>query len=265
MRMPKNPVVIVTGASRGLGAAIACWLAKAGAAVTLISRSEVTLKSVAQEVQQLGGTALICEADTSDAGACQNAVAKTLERFERLDTLVNNAGIVEPIAPLVQADPDRWQYNIAVNLLGPFYLTQAAIPELRKQNGRIINVSSGAATTVIENVSAYCAAKAALNHFTRVVAAEESGLTVLTMRPGVVDTQMQEIIRREGPNCMSAEQNAYYQGLKERGELEAPEVPARSIAWLALYAPHELSADFLDYDDPRIARPALDFFGEKLE
>jgi NAD(P)-dependent dehydrogenase (short-subunit alcohol dehydrogenase family) len=263
--MPNNPVVIVTGASRGLGAATARWLARAGAAVTLISRSEAALKSVAQEVRRLGGTALVFKADTSDADACQKAVAKTLERFERLDALVNNAGIVEPIAPLAQTDPERWQYNIAVNLLGPFYLTRAAISELRRQNGRIINVSSGAATTVIENVSAYCAAKAALNHFTRVVAAEEFGLTVLTLRPGVVDTYMQEIIRREGPNFMETEQHAYYQGLKERGELEPPEVPGRSIAWLALYAPHELSGDFLDYDDPRIARPALDFFGEKLE
>ncbi len=263
--MPNNPVAIISGASRGLGAATALWLAKVGAAVTLISRSETALKSVAKEVRQLGGTALVFKADTSDPDACQKAVAKTLKRFNKLDALVNNAGIVEPIAPLVQTDPERWHYNIAVNLLGPFYLTRAAISELRKQNGRIINVSSGAATTVIENASAYCAAKAALNHFTRVVAAEESELTVLSMRPGVVDTQMQKIIRREGPNFMPAEQYAYYQGLKERGELEPPEVPARSIGWLALNAPHEWSGDFLNYDDPRIAGPALDFFGEKLE
>ena len=262
--MPNNPVVIVTGASRGLGAATARWLAKAGSAVTLISRSGAALKGVAEEVRQLGGTALVFKADISEPGACQKAVAKTLERFARLDALVNNAGIVEPIAPLVQTDPDRWQYNIAVNLLGPFYLTHAAISELRKQNGRIINVSSGAATTAMENVSAYCAAKAALNHFTRVLAAEESGLTVLTMRPGVVDTRMQEIIRREGPNFMSAEQNAYYQGLKERGQLEPPEVPARSIAWLALHGPHEFSGDFLNYDDPRIVRPALEVFGKRI-
>ena len=263
--MPNNPVVIVTGASRGLGAATACWLAKVGAAVTLISRSGTALKRVAQEVRQLGGTALVFKADISDPDACQKAADKTLERFKRVDALVNNAGVVEPIAPVVRTDPERWQYNIGVNLLGPFYLTRAAISELRKQNGRIINVSSGAATTVIENASAYCAAKAALNHFNRVVAVEESGLTVVTMRPGVVDTRMQEIIRYEGTNFMSTEQHAYYQGLKDRGELEPPEVPARSIAWLALYAPHELSGDFLNYDDPQIARPALEFFGEKLE
>ena len=263
--MSNNRVVIVTGASRGLGAATARWLARAGAAVTLVSRSETALKQVAKEIRKLGSSALVFKADTSDPDACQKAVAKTLERFERLDALVNNAGVVEPIAPLAQTDPGRWQYNIAVNLLGPFYLTRAALSNLRKQSGRIINVSSGAATTVIENVSAYCAAKAALNHFTRVLAAEESGLTVLTVRPGVVDTQMQEIIRREGPNFMSAEQYAYYRGLKERGELEPPEVPARSIAWLALYAPPELSGEFLNYDDPQIARPALEFFGERLE
>ena len=215
--MPNNPVVIVTGASRGLGAATARWLARAGAAVTLISRSEAALKSVAQEVRRLGGTALVFKADTSDADACQKAVAKTLERFERLDALVNNAGIVEPIAPLAQTDPERWQYNIAVNLLGPFYLAREAIAELRRQKGRIVNVSSGAATRTIEHVSAYCAAKAALNHFSRVLAAEEPRLTVMSVRPGVVDTRMQETIRRDGPDAMTAEQVAYYQNLKLRG------------------------------------------------
>ena len=258
------PVVIISGASRGLGAATARWLAKAGSAVTLISRSADALKRVAEEVQRLGGTALAFKADVSDPGACQKAVATTLDRFGRLDALVNNAGIVEPIAAVVRSDPDRWQYNIAVNLLGPFYLAHAAIPELRNQNGRIINVSSGAATTAIENASAYCAAKAALNHFTRVLAAEETGLTVLMVRPGVVDTQMQERLRGEGPNAISWEQAAYYQGLKDRGELEAPEVPARSIAWLALHGLQEFSGQFLNYDDPRITRPALEVFGESI-
>ena len=263
--MSENPVIIVSGASRGLGAAIARWLASAGSAVTLISHSKGALDDIAKEVQRLGGTPLAFRADISDAGACRAAVLKTLDRFGKLDALVNNAGIIEPIAPVASADADRWHYNIAVNLLGPFYLAREAIAELRKQRGRIVNVSSGAATRTLEHVSAYCAAKAALNHFSRVLAAEEPRLTVMSARPGVVDTRMQETIRRDGPGVMTAGQVAYYQNLKLRGELEAPEVPGRAIAWLALHGPAEFSGQFLDYDDPRISRPALALFGEKLE
>ena len=263
--MNHSPVVIVSGASRGLGAATARWLASIGSAVTLISRAEGALDDIAKEVQRLGGTPLVFKADVSDAGACQAAVSKTLDRFGRLDALVNNAGIIEPIASVVSADMERWQYNIAVNLLGPFYLARGAIAELRKQRGRIVNVSSGAATVTVEHVSAYCAAKAALNHFSRVLSAEEPRLTVMAVRPGVVDTRMQETIRRDGSEAMTADQVMYYRNLKVRGELEAPEVPGRAIAWLALHSPPEFSGQFLDYDDPRISRPALDLFGEKLE
>lgn len=233
--------------------------------MTLISRSKEALSDIAEEVERLGGTPLAFKADISDAGACRAAVSKTLDGFGRLDALVNNAGIIEPIAPVVGADTERWRYNIAVNLLGPFYLAREAIDALRRQRGRIVNVSSGAATVTVEHVSAYCAAKAALNHFTRVLAAEEPKLTVMAVRPGVVDTRMQATIRREGADVMTSEQVKYYRNLKEGGELEAPEVPGRAIAWLALHGPPEFSGQFLDYDDRRIKRPALELFGERLE
>jgi NAD(P)-dependent dehydrogenase (short-subunit alcohol dehydrogenase family) len=263
--MSQNSVIILSGASRGLGAATVRWLASAGSALTLISRSQGSLDDIARDVERLGGEALAFKADISDPDACQAAVSKTLDRFGRLDALINNAGIIEPIAPVARSETEAWQYNIAVNLLGPFYLARWAIAELRKQKGRIVNVSSGAATITVEHFSAYCAAKAALNHFTRVLAAEEPRLTVMSVRPGVVDTRMQETIRHEGPGVMGAEQAAYYQNLKVRGELEAPELPGRAIAWLALHGPPEFSGQFLDYDDWRISRPALELFGEKLE
>ena len=262
--MPEKRVVIVSGASRGIGAATARWLAKAGAAVTLFARSADGLVAVAKDVQQLGGAALVCKGDVSDAGTCRTAVAKTLKRFGRLDAVVNNAGMVEPLAPVSGSDVDRWQYNIAVNLLGPFYMIRAAIADLREQSGRIVNVSSGAATTSIENASAYCAAKAALNHFSRVLAAEEPQVTVVAVRPGVVDTRMQDTIRQKGAGVMSAEQLAYYQNLKAVGQLEKPEVPGRSLAWLALHAPAGFSGQFLNYDDPHISQPALAVFGAQL-
>jgi NAD(P)-dependent dehydrogenase (short-subunit alcohol dehydrogenase family) len=259
------PVVIVTGASRGLGAAVARWLAKARSAVTLISRSENRLKDVAEEIRSLGGKPLVLTTDISNSDACRSAVELTLGRFGRIDALVNNAGIIQPISSIARSEPDSWRYNIEVNLLGPFYMIQAAISYLRSQNGRIVNVSSGAANRVIENASAYCAAKAALNHFTRVLAAEEPELTAVTVRPGVVDTDMQATIRNEGLNAMPDQQLAYYRQLKARGELEPPEIPGRPIAWLALYAPTEFSGQFFDYDDPRISEPALKAFGKNQE
>jgi NAD(P)-dependent dehydrogenase (short-subunit alcohol dehydrogenase family) len=262
--MNNTPVAIVTGASRWLGAAVACWLGKVGAAVTLIARSEEKLNEMGDEVRRLGGEPLVCRADVSQYDACRKAVDKTLERFGRIDAVVNNAGIVQPISAIARTDPAEWRYNIEVNLIGPFNLIRAATAALSRQNGRIVNVSSGAANLALETVSAYCTSKAALNHFTRVLDAEETEVTALTVRPGVVDTNMQAVLRNENDNAMPAEQIAYYRQLKDRGELEPPSIPARSIAWLALYAPREFSGRFLDYDDPRISSPAVEVFGESL-
>jgi NAD(P)-dependent dehydrogenase (short-subunit alcohol dehydrogenase family) len=262
--MNKTSVVIVTGASRGLGAAVACWLAKVGAGITLVARSEGDLNRLAEDLVRQGAQPLVCGADVSDYAACHGAVEKTLARFGRVDSLVNNAGVVQPINRIADSDPAEWRYNIDVNLIGPFNLIRAALTHLRKQNGRIVNVSSGAANLALENISAYCTGKAALNHFTRVLAAEESVLTALTVRPGVVDTAMQTYIRREGAKAMPAEQVVYYQQLKDSGQLDPPEIPARSIAWLALHAPRQFNGQFLDYDDPRVTRKALEVFGEAL-
>ena len=102
--MNNTPVVIVTGASRGLGAAVACWLGKAGAAVTLIARSEEKLNKTGDEVRRLGGVPLIFRADVSRYDACRKTVDKTLDRFGRIDAVVNNAGIVQPIP---RHRPDR--------------------------------------------------------------------------------------------------------------------------------------------------------------
>jgi NAD(P)-dependent dehydrogenase (short-subunit alcohol dehydrogenase family) len=262
--MKNTQVAIVTGASRGLGAAVASWLGQAGAAVTLIARSEAKLNETGDDVRRLGGEPLVCRADVSRYDACRKAVDKTLDRFGRIDALVNNAAIVQPISAIARADPADWRYNLEVNLFGPFNLIRAAAAALRRQKGRVVNVSSGAANLALESLSAYCTSKAALNHFTRILAAEEPGLTALAVRPGVVDTDMQTFIRQEGPRAMPSDQADYYRQLKDRGELEPAKIPARSIAWLALYAPREFSGLFLDYDDPRIDGPALEVFGESL-
>jgi NAD(P)-dependent dehydrogenase (short-subunit alcohol dehydrogenase family) len=263
--MSHNPVVIVTGASRGIGAFVARWLGKVGARVILIARSPVPLERVGQDVGHLGGVAFTIPGDVADEETCRRTVEKTIDRFGHVDALVNNAGIFQPMAPLVSADTEAWRYNIQVNLLGPFHMAKAAIPHLLEQKGRIINVGSGAANIPVPAGSAYCASKAAVVQFTRVLATEEPSLTVLAVRPGVVDTEMQAFIRREGARIMSPEQVAYYKSLKTEGKLEPPAVPARSIAWLSLHAPRDWSGQFLNYDDTQIMDPSIALFGEQLD
>lgn len=250
--MTDPPVVIVTGASRGLGAAIARSLAAQGANVVRVARTERALSAAAAEIESGAGRCLAAAADVTDWAACQAVVEMTLDGFGRIDALVNNAGVVRPLAATATADPAEWRRCIETNLLGPFYMTRAALAALRQTRGRIINVSSGAATLPLAGAAAYCASKAALNHFTAVLAAEEPQVTALAVRPGVVDTDMQAELRNQKESGMPADQVAYYQGLKSEGRLEPPDVPGRAIAWLALQAPRGWSGRFVSYDDRQI-------------
>ena len=250
------PVVIITGASRGIGAATAEWLTKAGANTVLIGRRRESLLQTENEIKLMGGRTLSLAIDIANSTDCQKSIQQCLDQFGQLDALINNAGIVEPLATIADSDPAEWRYNIEVNLVGAYYLSKAAIPALRQQRGRIINVSSGAGNHAIQAASAYCAAKAALTHFTRVLAAEEPLLTAIAVRPGVVDTQMQTTIRCEGSKTMPPDQIAYYQNLKYENELAPPSVPALSIAWLALRSPSAWSGRFVNYDDPDIINSA---------
>lgn len=249
--MTDRPAVLVTGASRGIGAAAARRLLARGCNVAIVARSREGIEAFKAEAAR-GGMLLPLTGDVARVSDCRHMIADTIARFGRLDALVNNAGILEPLARLADAAADAWQYNLAVNLMGPFYLAQAAIPHLRSTRGRIVNVSSGAALKAIEGWSAYCVAKAGLTHLTRLLAAEEPDITSVALRPGVVDTGMQTLIRREGPDVMTPAKITRFKQLKEEGQLLDPAIPAKKITWLALNAPPALSGMFLDYDDPRI-------------
>lgn len=258
--MDDKAVIIITGASRGIGASVAHWLAQAGNKVVLSARSKKGLLKCADKVEKLGGKALAVPMDVSDPEACRGLVSKTIDTFGRIDGLVNNAGVVTPLASIENIDPEAWKYCMAVNATGPFHMTKFSLPQLRINRGRIINVSSGAANIPIETASAYCASKAALNHFTSVLASEEPDITTVAIRPGVVDTDMQAYLRKEGPQVMPKETADYYLDLKSGSKLEPPKIPARSIAWLVLHAPSKMSGTFRSYDDSDIIGPASNFF-----
>lgn len=247
-----SPVVIITGASRGLGKATARITANIGARVVLTARSQNQLDGVVREIQVVGGTAFAIAGDVRLVEDCDVVVNETIAQFGRLDALVNNAGLLDPIAEFADATPQAWEGNLAVNLFGAVNMTRAALPYLQGSRGRVVHVSSGAALEPYHGFSAYCVSKAALNHFSRALAIEVPDLTSITMRPGKVDTEMQGLLRRTGAEVMQPEQYDLHVHLHLQGELLPPDEPGRSLAYLALYAPHEWSGEFLQWYDPRI-------------
>jgi NAD(P)-dependent dehydrogenase (short-subunit alcohol dehydrogenase family) len=247
-----NQTMIITGASRGLGAATARAAAEMGAKVVINARSEDDLVTLVQEIKDAGGQAAAVPGDVSQVEICRRLVAEAIKRFDRLDAVINNAGVIQPIAPIADADLQDWGRNIDVNVLAPVYLVQASLAHLRKSEGRVINVSSGAAVNTIPGWGAYCTAKAAINHFTRLLAAEEPEITAISFRPGVVDTAMQAVIRRHGEQGMPPDEHARFVNYHHEGALLPPEVPARSLAVLALHAPKAWSGDFIQWDEDRV-------------
>jgi NAD(P)-dependent dehydrogenase (short-subunit alcohol dehydrogenase family) len=246
------PVVIVTGASRGLGAAAALAAAEKGANVVLTARTLEDLERQAELVRRKGREALVVAADLSQPQDCRRVVQQALERFGGLNALVNNGGVLEPIAPIAQADPQAWLLNWQVNVMAPVLLVQAALPALRLSGGRVVNVSSGAAEKVTQGWAAYSLAKAALNHFTRFLAEEEPEITALGVRPGVVDTAMQAAIRNKGESGMRLDDYQRFLGFYRQGQLLPPQVPGRALACLALFAPHAWSGEYLSWDEARV-------------
>ena len=198
-------VAFVTGASRGLGAAVALAMADQGAAVMLVARDGAAAAAVAREIVAAGGRAEALACDVADYGAVAGAVATTRERLGGLDMLVNNAGIIEPIADLATSDPAIWANNIQINLVGAYNVVRAVLNGMLTGGGTIVNVSSGAAHRPLEGWSAYCAGKAGLAMVTRAIALETTGrgIRIFGFSPGTIDTDMQVKIRASGMNQVS--------------------------------------------------------------
>ena len=252
MNTKASPAVIVTGASRGIGWAAARWLGAAGATVILNARSRAPLEALAAAIQAAGGRAHVAVGDVADRDDCRSIVAAALERAGRIDALVNNAGRLEPIGRIGDAEPEGWRRSWEVNVLAPILLTRAALPELRRSRGRVVNVSSGAATHPVAGWGAYCQAKAALNMFTELLAVEEPEVVAVAVRPGVVDTRMQQVIRETGARGMDRAEHLRFRELHASGRLLPPAGPGRALAVLALRAPSPLSGRFLSWDAPEV-------------
>ena len=195
MNQLQGKVALVTGASKGLGRAIALALAREGAALALCARGEPTLQSAASECRLLGAEVLAVPADVANPADRERLVALTLDRFGRVDVLVNNASTLgpTPLSMLADTDPEAFEEVIRVNLIAPFLLTRSVVGGmLMRGSGVVINVSSDAAVNGYPGWGGYSAAKAGLDGLTRVWAAElaGSGVTVVSVDPGDMDTEM---------------------------------------------------------------------------
>lgn len=216
-------VVVITGASRGIGAAAAEVFARAGAKVALLSRSEPAIMAL---VSALGGNAMALPCDVAHAALTAAAMAAVVARWGRVDVLINNAGVIEPIARIADADPTDWGRAIDINLKGVFHGIQCAIPIMRRQGtGTILTVSSGAAHNPLEGWSAYCASKAGAAMLTRAAHLEEAahGLRIMGLSPGTVATAMQVAIKASGVNPVSQ--------LDPSVHIPA-DWPARALLWM---------------------------------
>jgi 3-oxoacyl-[acyl-carrier protein] reductase len=180
---------LVTGAGRGIGRAIALALGRAGACVTGVARTASELESLASEIQRAGGRAASYGGDVRDPAVCAGAIARAREAHGRLQILVNNAG-VGAHAPVAETTDEQWQRILDTNLTAVFRLTRAALPDLTQGGGHVFMISSLAGANPIAGMAAYCASKAALDHFAACLMLEvrPQGVKVTTLAPGSVDT-----------------------------------------------------------------------------
>src|SRR5256885_7967010 len=224
----ENQVAVVTGSGRGIGHAIALRLAKEGARVASVSRTETNAKKSADEINAAGADAAKAYAvDVADQAAVQKAAAQIFEDFGRVDILVNNAGVTRD-ALSMRMSMDDWDTVLNTNLKGAFNFAQAVMrPMIEQRSGRIINISSIAGLTGNAGQANYAASKAGLIGLTKTLARElaSRGITVNAVAPGLIETDMTTVLSEE-----------IRQGILQKvplGKLGEPDDIAGAVAYLA--------------------------------
>ncbi|MFN2501061.1 MAG: glucose 1-dehydrogenase [Pyrinomonadaceae bacterium] len=187
----QRKVVIVTGASSGIGQASALLFANRGAVVVAVGRNQTELSNLSRRVDQNAGSIRAHLADVNDQSQLERVVSETADNFDRIDVLVNSAGIIMN-GSIETTTADDWDKMMNINMRSVFVLSQKCVPFLAETKGNIVNVSSVAGTRAFPNVLAYCVSKAAVDQFTRCSALElaSKGIRVNAVNPGVVVTNI---------------------------------------------------------------------------
>lgn len=250
------PVIIVTGASRGIGQSIS---------EILLNNSDSTIKIIAvarslaplQELQSQYGAekVSVIAGDLSEQSTITEIVKTVSEKYNgELTGIIANAGVLDPVERIADADITQWMKLFQINFFSIVSLVSCTLPFLRKTQGQVVLVSSGASTKGYYGWGAYGASKSALNQFAAQLAAEETDIKVIAVAPGVVDTQMQVDIRDKFGANMTAEALQRFIDLKNNNGLLKPEVPATIYANLAVRGvPKGLNGTYVRYNDERLA------------
>ncbi len=215
--------VMITGASRGIGAEAARAFAAAGAKLALVARGADAIADLAGEI---GPQAVAIPCNIARYREVDQAVTHCVSAHGGLDVLVNNAGVIEPIARMAEADPDGWDEVIDINLKGVFHGMRAALPVmLNAGGGSILTIGSGAAHNPVEAWSHYCASKAGALMLTRMLHKEygDNGIRAISLSPGTVATQMQREIKASGVNPVSK---------LDWSDHIPPDWPAKALVWM---------------------------------
>jgi NAD(P)-dependent dehydrogenase (short-subunit alcohol dehydrogenase family) len=226
-----DKVVVVTGAGNGIGLAVAQAFAVEGARVVIADINERSAQRAVAEIEAAGGQALAVPVDVADEAQVEQMVAETLARWDRIDVLINNAGVVAHKL-LIEMDREDWDRQLAVQLTGPFLLSKHVARHMiaRGGGGRIVNISSVSALMGRVKGGAHCASKAGLTLLTKVLAMElgAHGITVNAVAPGLIDVPAQ----RDEMNLSAAYQQRYLQEIP-LGRIGQPTDIANAVLFLA--------------------------------
>ena len=222
----KGRVAIITGASQGLGLAIACAYVQAGASVCICARDTVNLKQAVSQIESLtnGVQKVIAQvADISNQIDVDKLIRLALQEFDQVHILVNNAGIYGPIGLIEDVDWNTWVKAIEINLMGSVMLCRAILPHFKQHHyGKIVQLSGGGATNPLPRLSAYAASKAAIIRFAETLAEEVSsdGIDVNAIAPGALNTRLLDEILEAGPE--KAGENFYQRMVKVKSQRGTP-------------------------------------------
>jgi NAD(P)-dependent dehydrogenase (short-subunit alcohol dehydrogenase family) len=251
----RGTVAVITGGGRGIGEAVALAFAGEGATVVLAARTASELAQVGAKVRAAGGIAMTVPTDVSSPADVSRLMQGTVDVYGRVDVLVNAAGIIGPVGPLWEADPEAWKRAVEVNLYGTFLCCRAVLPHMvERRRGKIINFSGGGAASPLPRMAAYGASKAAVVRLTETLSEEVKpyNIEVNAIAAGLVNTRLlDDLLAAEE---RAGDQFARVRRLRDTGEGGVPaELPAALVLWLASDASQGLTGKLISapYDDWR--------------